>query len=94
MTRKIELKCDLCGIKVGEIEGNESVDDFVDVRCFDCEQAHGSYKELVETFERETGKGFDKFRLRNIKTREGLQIEIEQIRVEESNQDNGEEEEL
>jgi DNA-directed RNA polymerase subunit RPC12/RpoP len=61
-----ELKCMICGAKIGQYDFNEdlhpvskmekSIADFIDIRCDSCLITHGSFQELTADFIKQTGQ--------------------------------------
>ncbi len=66
------IKCHFCGNETGQIEiqtdmPQEQITNemfgIADTRCSDCESAHGNFKEMAETYSRETGNTYDQFKI-------------------------------
>ncbi len=55
----IELNCGICGTNVGTHSAPQILTPeqlgFVDIRCDQCNIDHGTFKELTEKYEKETG---------------------------------------
>lgn len=92
------IKCRFCGNETGQIEiqtdlPQEQVTNemfgIADTRCSDCEGAHGNFKDIAETYTRETGNGYDQFKV-DIEKAEGkksnLEARIKEIKVSQQKQ--------